>query len=125
MASPPLLLLLFINLKEKAAANRKKGNFPPTPPKLPTIGYLHQLVKLPHKSLWRLSELYGPVISLSLGHIETIVISYVETTRALLKIHDLQSCNKPQTHSVKKLTIFLTLCFHLTVITGERYAKFV
>ncbi|XP_022966920.1 cytochrome P450 71B10-like [Cucurbita maxima] len=106
------LSLLFIILRRKAAANRKKGHFPPSPPKLPIIGNLHQLGKLPHKSLWHLSELYGPVISLSLGHIETIIISSVETARALLKTHDLESCNKPQTHSVKKLTYnFLDIAF--------------
>ena len=106
------LSLLFILLQRKAAANRKKGHFPPSPPKLPIIGNLHQFGKLPHKSLWRLSKLYGPVISLSLGNIEIIVILSAETARALLKTHDLQSCNKPQTHSIKKLTYnFLDIAF--------------
>ena len=103
----PLILffsLLFIILKEKVAANRKKGNFPPTPPKLPFIGNLHQLGKLPHRSLWRLSQRYGPNISLSLGSVETTIISSVETARALMKTHDLQSCSRPQTQAVKKFT---------------------
>ncbi|XP_022944980.1 cytochrome P450 71B34-like [Cucurbita moschata] len=111
----PLILffsLLFIILKEKAAANRKKGNFPPTPPKLPIIGNLHQLGKLPHKSLWRLSQRYGPIISLSLCHIETIIISSAETARALLKTNDFKSCNRPQTDVTKKLSYnFLDIGF--------------
>ncbi|XP_022966919.1 cytochrome P450 71B10-like isoform X2 [Cucurbita maxima] len=103
---------LFIILKWKAAANKRKCNFPPSPPKIPIIGNLHQLGKLPHKSLWRLSQLYGPIMSLSLGRIEIIIISSVETARALLKIHDLQSCNRPQTHAIKKFSYnFLDIAF--------------
>ncbi|XP_022945234.1 cytochrome P450 71B19-like [Cucurbita moschata] len=96
--------LLFIILKEKVAANRKKGNIPPSPPKLPFIGNLHQLGKLPHRSLWHLSQRYGPIISLSLGSVETTIVSSVETARALMKTHDLQSCSRPQTQAVKKFT---------------------
>ena len=101
---PPWLpLILFLSslsivLKWKAAANRRKRNFPLSPPKLHVIGNLHQLGKFPHKSQWRLSHLYN------LGRIETIIISSVETARAFLKTHDLQSCNKPQTHAIKKFS---------------------
>ena len=103
----PLILflsLLFIIQKRKAATNRKKGNFPPSQPKLPLVGNLHQLGKLPHKSLWHLSQRYCPNINLSLCRIETIIISSVETVRALLKTNDFQSCNRPQTDVIKKLT---------------------
>ena len=125
----PLILFLsslFIILKWKAAPNRRKRNFPPSPPKFPIIGNLHQLRKLPHKFLWRLSRLYGPIMSLNLGRIETIIISSVETARALLKTHDFQSCNRPQIHAIKKFSYnSLTLGFHPKVITGQRCAKFV
>ncbi|XP_022945235.1 cytochrome P450 71B10-like [Cucurbita moschata] len=111
----PLIIFLsslFIILKWKAAANRRKRNLPPSPPKLPIIGNLHQLGKLPHKSLWRLSQRYGPIMSLSLGGVETTIVSSAETARALMKIHDLQSCSRPQTQSIKKLTYnFLDIAF--------------
>ena len=72
----------------------------------------HQLGKLPHKFLERLSQLYGPIMSLNLGRIETITISSAETARALLKTHDFQSCNRPQMHAIKKLTYnFLDIAF--------------
>ncbi|XP_022944977.1 cytochrome P450 71B19-like [Cucurbita moschata] len=107
-----VLSSLFILLKWKAAANRRHGNFPPSPPKLPIIGNMHQLGKLPHESLWRLSQLYGPIMSISLGRIETIIISSAETARAILKTHDLQSCNRPQTQATKKFTYnFLDIGF--------------
>ena len=126
----PLVLFLsslFIILKWKSAANRRKQSviFPLSPPKLSIIGNLYQLGKLPHKSLWRLSQLYGPIMSLSVGYIETITKSFTQTARALLKTHDFQSCNRPQTHAIQKLTIFLTLYLHLPAITRERFAKFV
>ncbi|XP_022944979.1 cytochrome P450 71B10-like [Cucurbita moschata] len=111
----PLVLFLsslFIILKWKATTKRRKLNFPPSPPKLPIIGNLHQLGKLPHISLWRLSQLYGPIMSFSVGRIETITISSAQTARALLKTHDFQSCNRPQTHAIKKLTYnFLDIAF--------------
>ncbi|KAA0034252.1 cytochrome P450 71B19-like [Cucumis melo var. makuwa] len=97
-------LLLLIILKWMKNRNRKKGNFPPSPPKLPIIGNLHQLGKLPHKSLWHLSQLYGPIISLNLGGIQTIIISSADAARGFLKTHDLQTCSRPQTESARKLT---------------------
>lgn len=99
-----LLSLLVLILKWKKNAKRKKGKFPPTPPKLPIIGNLHQIGKLPHKSLWRLSQLYGPIISLDLGSIQTTVISSADAARSLLRTHDLQTCSRPQTESARKLT---------------------
>ena len=44
------------------------------------------------------------VMSLILGGTETTVIASVETARALLKTHDLQSCSRPQTQAFKKFT---------------------
>ncbi|XP_038891462.1 cytochrome P450 71B2-like [Benincasa hispida] len=105
-------LLVLIILKWKKNRNRKKGHFPPTPPKLPIIGNLHQLGKLPHKSLWRLSQLYGPIISLNLGSIRTTVISSPTAAHGLLKTHDLQTCSRPQTESARKFTHnFLDIAF--------------
>ncbi|KAE8648692.1 cytochrome P450 71B19 isoform X2 [Cucumis sativus] len=98
------LLLLIIILKWKKNRYRKKGNFPPSPPKLPIIGNLHQLGKLPHQSLWRLSQLYGPIISLKLGSIQTTIISSADAARGLFKTHDLQTCSRPQTEGARKLT---------------------
>ncbi|KAH0463073.1 hypothetical protein IEQ34_007655 [Dendrobium chrysotoxum] len=48
---------------------------PPSPPKFPIIGNLHQLGSSPHRSLHSLSERYGSLMLLHLGHIPVLVTS--------------------------------------------------
>ncbi|KAK9266682.1 hypothetical protein L1049_012396 [Liquidambar formosana] len=73
-----LLLPIFslLLLKQKKKKGREEGTkLPPSPPSLPIIGHLHQLGKLPHQNLWKLSQKYGPVMLVHLGSIPTLVIS--------------------------------------------------
>ncbi|KAG6686413.1 hypothetical protein I3842_11G017700 [Carya illinoinensis] len=74
-----------------------KANLPPSPPKLPLIGNLHQLGTLPHRSFQALSKKYGPVMLLQLGHAPTLVVSSPDMAREIMKTHDIVFSNRPRT----------------------------
>lgn len=74
---------------------RNKLNLPPSPPKLPIIGNLHQLGTLPHQSFHALSKKYGPLMMMKLGQTPAIVVSSVEVAKEIFKNHDVVFSNKP------------------------------
>ncbi|XVF60190.1 hypothetical protein PTKIN_Ptkin08bG0024500 [Pterospermum kingtungense] len=81
----------------------KKLNLPPSPPKLPIIGNIHQLGKLPHRSLRDLSTKYGSLMLLQLGHNPTLVVSSAEMAREIVKNHDVVFSNRPRTTAANML----------------------
>ncbi|KAI3831084.1 hypothetical protein MKX03_034321 [Papaver bracteatum] len=70
---------------------------PPSPPKLPVIGNLHQIGPLLHRSFHELSRKYGPIMILHLGHSPTLVVSSAEMAIEFLKNQDLLFANRPFT----------------------------
>jgi cytochrome P450 len=91
-----LIIVPLIFLVLKKWRHRNKKQLPPGPPKLPIIGNLHQLGPLVHRSLWKLSLKYGPVMFLNLGSVPNVVISSAESAEQVLKTHDLDCCSRPR-----------------------------
>ncbi|KAK9934410.1 hypothetical protein M0R45_021556 [Rubus argutus] len=61
---------------------------PPGPKPFPLIGNLFELGDKPHLSLTKLSQRYGPIISLQLGQLTTVVISSPTLAKEILRNHD-------------------------------------
>lgn len=76
-----IILCLVIVLLMLKVTRRNKYNLPPSPPKLPIIGNLHQLGTLPHRSFQSLSHKYGPLMMLKLGQTPTLVVSSADVAR--------------------------------------------
>ncbi|KAI4324098.1 hypothetical protein L6164_023662 [Bauhinia variegata] len=103
-AGPLSLLVCFISIYCVFELKRRtKYNMPPSPPKLPLIGNLHQLGTLPHRSLTALSYKYGPIMWLHLGQTPTLVLSSADLAREMVKTHDVVFSSRPQTTAAKIL----------------------
>ncbi|KAH9778743.1 cytochrome P450 71A22 [Citrus sinensis] len=96
-----LLLILSLTLPRLLKTTRRSSdhlNLPPSPPKLPILGNLHQLLGiLPHISLKALSERYGPLTFVSFGNSPTLVVSSVELASEMIKTHDTVFSNRAKT----------------------------
>ena len=88
------LLLLFIRTR-----SRSNLNLPPSPPRLPLIGNLHQLGTHPHRSFRALSQRYGPLMLLQLGQVPALVVSSADMMKEIIKNHDIAFSSRPKTNS--------------------------
>ncbi|GLT28876.1 hypothetical protein SLA2020_037790 [Shorea laevis] len=89
-------LLLFLAFKFFFLSKTRHWNLPPSPPSLPIIGHLH-LLKLPiHHALLKLSQKYGPIISLKLGSSRVVVISSALAAEECFAKNDIILANRPK-----------------------------
>ncbi|KAL5713269.1 hypothetical protein ACHQM5_015361 [Ranunculus cassubicifolius] len=100
----PLIFLPWLIWKRNKKPDNNKANLPPTPPKLPIIGNLHQLGNLRHRSLQKLSEKYGPIFLMQFGQKPTLIVSSAEIAKEVLKTQDLNFCSRPILYGPKRLS---------------------
>ena len=88
-----LLLLIFcvlaaINILISNLTSKSFKKFPPGPRSFPIIGNILELGSQPHRSLTKLSKIYGPIITVQLGKITTVVVSSPEIAKEVLHKYD-------------------------------------
>ncbi|XP_010909080.1 cytochrome P450 71AP13 [Elaeis guineensis] len=98
-----LLFPLFLLLSSLKQASSTKTKLPPSPPRLPFIGNLHQLGSLPHRSLQALAEKHGPLMLLRLGQVPTLVVSSAEMAREIMRTHDHTFASRPSLKTANDL----------------------
>ncbi|KAH9697051.1 hypothetical protein KPL71_023443 [Citrus sinensis] len=76
---------------------------PPGPKPYPVIGNLLELGAKPHKSLTKLANVHGPIMSLRLGLVITVVVSSPSMAKAILQNHDLSLCDRKVPEAVLSL----------------------
>jgi len=92
---PIFISLLFI-IKWYSNNSATQKNLPPSPPRFPLLGNLHQLGVSPHRSLQDLAHKYGPLMLLYFGKVPVLVVSSADAARKVMKTHDLVFCDRPQ-----------------------------
>ncbi|KAL3512755.1 hypothetical protein ACH5RR_025472, partial [Cinchona calisaya] len=71
-------------------------NLPPSPPKLPIVGNLHQLGSMPQRSLQSLAKKYGSLMLLRLGSKQVLVVTSTDAAEEILETHDLIFASRPK-----------------------------
>ncbi|XP_076901989.1 cytochrome P450 736A117-like isoform X1 [Bidens hawaiensis] len=118
LALLPLLLLLhkLLNFINPFSTNK---NLPPSPPKLPVIGNLHQIGPLIHHSLHSLSQKLGsPLMLIHLGSVPTLVVSSADAAREIMKTNDLIFASRPD------VKLFRRLLFDLKEVSVAPYGDY-
>ncbi|KAF7141772.1 hypothetical protein RHSIM_Rhsim06G0057300 [Rhododendron simsii] len=89
-----ILSLLLLKLLQQKPSSPKIT--PPSPPPLPIIGHLH-LIKQPlHRTLEKLSQQYGPILTLRFGSRPVLILSSPSAIEELFSKNDLIFANRPR-----------------------------
>ncbi|XP_076897459.1 parthenolide synthase-like [Bidens hawaiensis] len=97
-----LCIFMYISLRSN---NSSKTKLPPSPPKLPIIGNVHQLLaKHRHEALWDLSKQYGPVMQIHIGSKPFLIISSPAMAKEIMKTQDHIFCSRAHFQATKRLT---------------------
>lgn len=83
---------------------RRPLKLPPGPKPWPIIGNLSLISALPHRSLHKLSQKYGPLIHLKFGSFPVVVASSPEMAKLFLKTHDHIFASRPPSAAGKYTT---------------------
>ncbi|XP_044486655.1 cytochrome P450 71A1-like [Mangifera indica] len=115
-----LWILLLLSVLVLFKLNRRRNlNLPPSPPKLPIIGNLHQLLNpLLHRTLQGLSQKYGPLMLVHFGQAPALIVSSAEIATEMMKTQDISFLNRPRLTTAK---IFLYNCTDLAFTPYGEY----
>ncbi|KAL4574056.1 hypothetical protein LXL04_020878 [Taraxacum kok-saghyz] len=113
-----VVLFKWYNSKSSSSSSAAK-NLPPSPPKLPVIGNLHQLGASVHHSFLSLARRYGDsLMLLHIGSVPSLVVSSTEAGREIMKTHDIAFASRPNTR------MFRAISYNLKEITVAPYGEY-
>ncbi|KAH7528768.1 hypothetical protein FEM48_Zijuj05G0107200 [Ziziphus jujuba var. spinosa] len=95
---------IFLLLTRGPNHRKASQKLPPGPRPLPIIGNLHQLGTLPHHSLQKLAQKHGPIMSIKLGTVQSIVLSSPKAASLFLKTHDTNFASRPKLQASEYLS---------------------
>lgn len=84
-----VLLWSLLRAFRSASSSDRSKQLPPGPPPLPVIGNLLSLGDRAHRTLAGLARIHGPVMSLKLGCMTSVVISSAAAAGEVMQKHDL------------------------------------
>ncbi|KDP45416.1 hypothetical protein JCGZ_09665 [Jatropha curcas] len=93
------LIFLLSKLFSLKQASHKK--FPPSPPAIPIIGHLYLMKEPLHRTLQNMSNKYGPIISLSFGSRNVVIISSSNLLEDCFNKNDVVFANRPHLAAFK------------------------
>ncbi|KAH9625566.1 hypothetical protein KSS87_009919 [Heliosperma pusillum] len=114
----PFLMLIFFIYKLLSTSLSTGKQLPPSPRTLPIIGNLHQISRLPHRSLHSLSQQYGELMLVHFGRKPVLVVSSSKAACQIMKTHDIIFADRPQ------LTIFKRLAYNCKNIAFAPYGDY-
>ncbi|XP_027118395.1 geraniol 8-hydroxylase-like [Coffea arabica] len=88
LLSPLLFCITSILLYMAKRSINNQKRLPPGPKGLPIIGNLLKLGDRPHESLTKLAKIHGPLMTIKLGCVTTVVASSTEMAREILQKND-------------------------------------
>ncbi|KAK6251208.1 hypothetical protein SCA6_005213 [Theobroma cacao] len=94
-----VLVQAFHSIRRGSKASLSK--LPPGPRRIPIFGNLFDLGDKPHKSLSELAKIHGPLMSLKIGSLITVVISSENMAKQVLQKHDLTFSNRTIVDAVR------------------------
>ncbi|KAL6280212.1 hypothetical protein ACE6H2_017093 [Prunus campanulata] len=94
-----LIQTILYSISRSKKSSRSK--LPPGPKPFPLIGNLLQLGDKPHKSLAKLAKTHGPLMSLKLGKVTSIVVSSAAMAKEVLQTHDQFLSNRTIPDSIR------------------------
>lgn len=95
-------VLLFFHAKYRHNSGLNNSRrLPPGPRGWPVVGNIFDLGQVPHQTLAGLRSKHGPIVSLRLGAVTTIVVLSAEAAAEMFKNHDLPFAGRTITEAMK------------------------
>ncbi|GMI96210.1 cytochrome P450, family 76, subfamily C, polypeptide 4 [Hibiscus trionum] len=96
-----LLLQAFSSIRHGSCKSSDQTKLPPGPRRLPIFGNLFDLGDKPHRSLAKLAQIHGPVMSLKFGSLLTVVVSSEAAAKEVLQKQDIIFSNRTVVDAVQ------------------------